>query len=77
MLFRSRAADAFAGAGAALLLLSGWNRARADLLEELAARGVACRAVVATPRGQVPAGLPPDVSVVDARDVFAGRALSL
>ncbi len=71
------AADAFAGAGAALLLLSGWNRARADLLAELSARGVAWRAVVATPRGAAPAGLPPEIAVVDARDVFAGRALSL
>ena len=62
---------------AALLLLSGWNRARADLLAELSARGVAWRAVVATPRGAAPAGLPPEIAVVDARDVFAGRALSL
>ena len=60
-----------------LLLLSGWNRARAALLAELSARGVAWRAAVATPRGAVPAGLPPEIAVVDARDVFAGRAISL
>ena len=72
-----RLAEAFARAGAAMLLLSGWNRARADLLAELSARGVAWRAVVATPRGAVPAGLPDAVSVVDMRDVFAGRVASL
>ena len=72
-----RLAEAFARAGAAILLLSGWNRARADLVAELAARGVAWRAVVATPRGAVPAGLPEAVAVVDARDVFAGRVEAL
>lgn len=71
------AADAFAETGAALLLLSGWNRARADLLAELAARGVAYRAILATPRGKAPAGLPPEVAVADARDVFAGRPVAL
>jgi len=72
-----RLAEAFARAGAAMLLLSGWNRARADLLAELSARGVAWRAVVATPRGAAPAGLPERIAVVDMRDVFAGRIESL
>jgi len=72
-----RLAEAFARAGAAMLLLSGWNRARADLLAELSARGVAWRAVVATPRGAAPRGLPERIAVVDMRDVFAGRVESL
>ena len=72
-----RLAEAFARAGAAMLLLSGWNRARADLLAELSARGVAWRAVVATPRGAAPKGLPERIAVVDVRDVFAGRVESL
>jgi uncharacterized protein (DUF58 family) len=72
-----RLADAFARAGAAMLLLSGWNRVRADLVADLSARGVAWRAVLATPRGAVPDELPAGVSVVDARDVFAGRVVAL